>query len=73
MNNKSTHTSRLLAYLRTYGKITSLDAIQKLGNTRLAASIFILKDEGYEFETINLDVTTRYGSTTVAQYKLIEE
>ena len=40
---KQTHYTRLLDYLKNYGSITSLEAIRDLGNTRLSATIFILR------------------------------
>ena len=70
---KQTHTTRLLDYLRNHGKITSLEAIRDLGNTRLSASIFNLKEDGYCFETKTIEVPNRFGSTTqVAEYRLLE-
>lgn len=71
--SKETHTSRLLDYLRKHSTITSLEAIRDLGNTRLSASIFNLKEEGYYFETKTVEVPNRFGSTTkVSEYKLID-
>ena len=76
---RETHKSRLLQYLKNYGSITSLEAIRDLGNTRLSATIYILKDEGYNIETKSQQVATRWtnkdGSrktTTVAKYTLIQ-
>jgi len=72
---RQTHKSRLLEYLKEYKNITSLEAIRDLGNTRLSASIFVLKDEGHIIETENVQVATRWtnkdGSrktTTVTKY-----
>ena len=77
---RETHKSRLLQYLKNYGSITSLEAIRDLGNTRLSATIYILKDEGYNIETKSQQVATRWtnkdGSrktTTVAKYTLIQQ
>ena len=71
---KDTHATRLIAYLKEYGSITSLDAFKELGNTRLAATIFILKDQGYKFDTENISVPTRWNdSATVARYTLCEK
>tara|TARA_B100000780_G_C21120609_1_gene453852 strand:- start:2198 stop:2428 length:231 start_codon:yes stop_codon:yes gene_type:complete len=68
---KDTHATRLIAYLKEYGSITSLDAFKELGNTRLAATIFILKDQGYKFDTENISVPTRWNdSATVAKYTI---
>lgn len=76
---RQTHKTRLLAYLREFGSITSLEAIRDLGNTRLSATIFTLKEEGYNITTSDAKVPTRWtrddGSrktTTVAKYTLTE-
>lgn len=75
---RETHKSRLLQYLKDYKSITSLEAIRDLGNTRLSATIYTLKDEGHNIETENTQVATRWtnkdGSrktTTVAKYTLL--
>jgi len=72
---RETHKTRLLDYLKKYGSITSLEAIRDLGNTRLSATIYVLKDEGHNIETEDARVATRWtnkdGSrktTTVAKY-----
>tara|TARA_R100001443_G_scaffold117393_1_gene141974 strand:+ start:6926 stop:7174 length:249 start_codon:yes stop_codon:yes gene_type:complete len=71
--HKATHKTRLLSYLNKYGDITTIQAIQDLGNTRLAHSIWELKNDGYEIETENVKVNTRWGTTTtVAKYKLLD-
>ena len=57
---KQTHKTRLLDYLRNYRSITSLEAIRDLGNTRLSATIYVLKDEGYNIETTSQEVQTRW-------------
>jgi len=66
---KQTHKTRLLDYLSQYKSITSLEAIRDLGNTRLSATIFTLRDEGHPIETKSVKVPTRWGTmTNVAQY-----
>jgi len=74
---RETHKTRLLDYLKKYGSITSLEAIRDLGNTRLSATIFVLKDEGHKITTEDSRVATRWtnkdGSrktTTVSKYIL---
>jgi hypothetical protein len=74
---RESHKTRLLQYLKDYKSITSLEAIRDLGNTRLSATIFCLKDEGHAISTDNTQVPTRWtnqdGSrrtTTVAKYTL---
>lgn len=66
---QDTHKSRLLDYLKLNGRITSLQSIQELGNLRLAASIFTLRNEGHKIKSINVTVGTRWGNTTtVVEY-----
>jgi len=68
---RETHKTRLIKYLKNYGSITSIQAIQDLGNTRLSATIFSLKELGWNFKTEDVEVTTRWGTITqVAKYSL---
>ena len=68
---KPTHKTRLLDYLYEFGSITSLEAIRDLGNTRLSATIFTLRREGYDIASTSIEVKTRWGTTThVAKYTL---
>ena len=48
MKNK---TEAILSHLQKKRKMTSWDAIELYGATRLAATIFKLKDEGYDIHT----------------------
>ena len=41
----------VLAYVRNKGSITSLEAIDHIGDTRLAATIFVMKEKGHLFDT----------------------
>tara|TARA_Y100001973_G_C5208440_1_gene343453 strand:- start:9014 stop:9289 length:276 start_codon:yes stop_codon:yes gene_type:complete len=74
---KTTHKTRLLDYLKNYGSITSLEAIRDLGNTRLSATIFTLKKDGYNIDSDMVKVPTRFKKpngdsvfTEVARYSL---
>lgn len=70
---KETHETRLLAYLKQYRTITSLEAIRDLGNTRLSATVYTLRRKGHDISTTTVDVPTRWGTTTqVARYRLNE-
>lgn len=70
---KETHETRLLAYLKQYRNITSLEAIRDLGNTRLSATVYTLRRKGHDISTTTVDVPTRWGTTTqVARYHLNE-
>lgn len=55
---------RVLEYINEFGSITSLEAFQKLGNTRLSASIFNLREEGYDIKSIKESGLNRYGMKT---------
>ena len=71
---KENHKTRLLKYLNFYKEITPLEAIRDLGNTRLSATIFRLKEDGVNIRTTNTKVPTRWGTTTtVAKYELVSE
>tara|TARA_R110001592_G_scaffold315035_2_gene590879 strand:+ start:287 stop:499 length:213 start_codon:yes stop_codon:yes gene_type:complete len=62
---KNTHKTRTLDYLKKYGSITTLQAIQDLGNTRLSATIFTLRKEGSNIVSNNIKVPTRFGTSTI--------
>ena len=69
--SKETHKTRLLSYLKKYGKITPLEAIRDLGNTRLSATIFSLRKDGYTIFADSVEVSTRWGTKThVSQYEI---
>lgn len=62
---------RVLDYLGQYGSISSLEAFQELGVTRLSAVIFNLKEEGYEFDVTKAKGKNRFGEKTCyARYHL---
>ena len=68
----NTHYTRLLDYLKEFKHITSLDAIRDLGNTRLSATIYELRKDGYNIISEDLKVKNRWGNNTIiALYKLI--
>ena len=61
---KKTNKDRVLEYIQQFGSITSLDAFKDLGNTRLSASIWLLRHEdGLEIESITESMKNRYGDT----------
>jgi len=64
--------SQALSILKHLQKspITSMEAFQKYGVTRLASRIYDLKKEGHEIVGYMKPVKTRYGTTSVKQYKL---
>ena len=50
-------------HLLEHGSITSWEAIEKYGATRLSAIIFNLRKHGYDIRTIMREKTDRYGNT----------
>lgn len=65
---------RILDYLKTGKSITSLEAIQRFGCTRLAAQIFRLKKRGHEIASKDIYVTNRWGDTVrCSEYRLIKK
>lgn len=72
--DRHTKTNDVLNHLQEHGSITSWEAIEKYGATRLSAIIFNLKERGYEIETQNIVGKDRNKNTIrYAQYKLVQE
>lgn len=59
--SKVKQTERVLDYIRTFGSITQLEALQDLGIMRLASRISDLKREGFDIVGEKEAVTNRYG------------
>lgn len=59
---KTTKKQKVLEHLTNLGTITSIEAIEKYGATRLADIIFKLRKEGYNIETQDVEFTDRYGN-----------
>ena len=67
--NAKAQRQRTVEHLEKYGKITSLEAIKLYGNTRLSGTMWVLKQEGYKFNTRRIAVENRYGKKTyVTEY-----
>ncbi len=62
-------------HLKQYGSITSMDAFEKYGCTRLSAQIFNLKnDYGWIIETEDEKGVDRFGnSVNYARYRYIDD
>ena len=59
--DKIAQRDRVLQYIRDFGSITTLQAFQDLGITRLSARIFELKEKGYAVKTDMVTAKNRYG------------
>ena len=69
-NEISCATDAIKWHLKTYGKITSWEAIKEYGATRLSDIIYKLKNEGYPIETHLVEIKTRFGrKTSIARYQ----
>ena len=74
MKNQKTKSqkSEILRYMKSHKGITSVQAFERFGITRLADIIYTLRQEGYEIETENITKKNRYGhSVTFAKYSLV--
>lgn len=67
---KESRIVKILKYLKMFKNITSLEAINMFGETRLSARIYDLKKQGYRFKTETVRVMSRDGWTYVARYTL---
>ena len=64
-------TQKVREHLLKYGSITSWDAINLYGETRLSDVILKLRQKGWDIRTIMVEFTDRYGNTgTYANYVL---
>lgn len=69
-----TKTQAVLDWLKTHASISSMDAIQSFGATRLSAIIFDLRKRGYNIETVKCEGTDRFGNKmTFARYYLRDD
>lgn len=59
----SSQRAAVLDHLRKRGTITSWEAIQEYGATRLSAIIHVLRQEGYDIGDMWEETTNRFGET----------
>ena len=72
--SKVTQKERVLTAMKGHGSISPWYAINTLGNTRLAATIFSLKKDGYKIETTMQSGTNKFGDEiNFARYTLIKD
>lgn len=71
---KKDKTTEVLKHLKVKGSITSLEAFELYGATRLSAIIFNLRKKGYDIKTTDGACIDRYGhKCNFARYTLIED
>ena len=62
---------RILRHLKTYGYITTWQAIKEYGCTRLFQYIYLLRNEGYDITDELVKSVNRFGeSVYFKKYKL---
>lgn len=69
-SNKET---RLMKYLSEVGSITSMDAIKELGDTRLAATVFLLRKKGIDIISTNETNVNRWGERVTYTRYILQE
>ena len=68
---RMTQKDKILAYMRTYGSITPMDALREFGCLRLSARIADLKKDGHIIATEMVADRNRFGDVThYAKYSL---
>ena len=71
MNPPKGQQAAVLAYIIQHDSITSMEAFEHLGVTRLSAVVYNLKRKGYNIKSEPEQVKTRYGATaTISRYSL---
>lgn len=71
---KSTQCEMVLEYMRQFGSITQLEALQDIGCMRLASRISDLRNQGYAIGRRIKTGKNRYGdSVSFAEYYLMED
>jgi len=72
--NLSSKISRVLSFMMLHNGITTIQAINELGDTRLSASVFELKAKGYNIGDVWMEVTNRYGEPRrIKRYFLLQD
>lgn len=68
------NTGRVYEYLRTHEGISSKEAFEMFGATRLSAIIFCLRRKGFIIENVHKSGKNRFGEcVSWDEYKLIGE
>ena len=71
---KSTQCEKVLEYMKNFGSITQLQALQDIGCMRLASRISDLRGQGYSIGRRIKTSKNRYGdSVSFAEYYLEED
>lgn len=71
---KNSQIAAIRNHLKKHKSITSWEAIQNYGATRLSGIIYVLKHkEGWDIKTKDVSVKNRFGNhCTIAKYELVK-
>ena len=70
---KKFKTQDVVKHLRTQGSITSVEAFELYGVTRLSSIIFNLRKKGYDIKTEDMIGKDRNGNTSQYAKYILEE
>ena len=70
---KGSQLADVFDFLNAGNTLTSFEAWDKFGITRLSSVIHLIRKGGYPVSTEMKSVKTRYGSTKIAVYSLDKE
>jgi hypothetical protein len=71
--NKASKQQKVVNHLKKKGTITSWQAIELYGATRLAAIIHTMRKKGHEIHTKNVNAKDRFGNNcTYAKYVFVK-
>ena len=72
MKKQKTQKSEVLKFMQTHKGITSIQAFERFGVTRLADIIYKLRLDGFTIQTEQLTTKNRYGHVVnYARYSLV--
>lgn len=67
-----TQIQMVLDVLKSGDSITSMEAFNEFGITRLSSIIYDLRKKGYEIASENIEITNRFGNKVqFARYRLV--
>lgn len=70
---KTNKTKKVLEHLQKNGTITSLEAIDLYGATRLSDIIYRLRRRGFKIDTIDIPFVDRYGTKSAYGKYILSE
>lgn len=62
MDGRMNKHKAVLGWLQSHDSISSMEAIEEFGATRLSAIIFDLRKHGHDIQTVMCEGTDRYGN-----------